>query len=183
MDLPADLTQAGPTPLEGTVTTRSAPPAGVQQRRLTFTDQRKYPGIVAAPRHWLRASPDGMQIAFLLKDDAGVVQLWTVSPNGGDPRQITHNSEGIASAISWNADGRRIAHVVADRVCVTDVITGKTHPLTEVRSDARAPAALACVFSPDGRSIAYQRDIAGPGGTFSQVFVVDVPGLNALSNR
>ncbi len=180
VDLPADLTKAGAAPLEGTATTRPAPPAGVSQRRLTFTDQRKYPGVAAVPRHWLRVSPDGTQIAFLLKDDAGIVQLWTVSPNGGEPRQVTRNSADIASAISWDPQGRLIAHVMAGRVCVTDVVTGRTHPLTELRSDVGVPAALACVFSPDGRSIAYQRDIASPAGTFPQIFVVDVPVLSAL---
>jgi hypothetical protein len=48
-------------------------PKGCTQRRLTFTAQRKFPGI-QGPRHWLRSSPDGSRIAFLMKDDAGVVQ-------------------------------------------------------------------------------------------------------------
>lgn len=182
VDLPDDLTRAGVDPLEGTATTRPAPPATVQQRRLTFTDARRHPGVAAVPRHWLRVSPDGSQIAFLLKDDAGIVQLWTVSPNGGEPRQVTRNSADIASAFSWSPDGRLIAHVMAGRVCVTDVVTGVTHPLTEPRSDAGLPAPLACVFSPDGRSIAYQRDLTSPPGTFAQIFVVDVPALSTLSN-
>jgi Tol biopolymer transport system component len=126
----------------------------------------------------LRTSPDGAQIAFLMKDDSGIVQIWTISPNGGEPRQITHNREDIASAISWSSDGRRIAHVMAGRVCVTDVATGRTQSLTPPRTDVGVPAPLACVFSPDGRYIAYQREVVGASGSFSQIFVVDVPALD-----
>ena len=73
LDLPEDLTRPGSAPLEGTATRMPAPPCGVTQRRLTFTDGRRFPGVAQSPRHWLRSSPDGGRIAFLMKDDAGVV--------------------------------------------------------------------------------------------------------------
>ena len=88
VDLPDDLTVPGDGPLEGTATTRPRPPKGTVQRRLTYTADRRYPGI-QGPRHWLRSSPDGSRIAFLMRDDRGIVQLWTVSPNGGEPVQVT----------------------------------------------------------------------------------------------
>jgi hypothetical protein len=69
-------------PLAGTATTMPAPPAGVSQRRLTFTHHRRYPGLVNVPRHWVRANPQATAIAFLMRDDAGVVQLWLISPQG-----------------------------------------------------------------------------------------------------
>jgi hypothetical protein len=59
-----------------------APPAGVVQRRLTFTHQRRYPGLVNTPRHWVRSQPAGDADCFLMRDDAGVVQLWLISPRG-----------------------------------------------------------------------------------------------------
>ena len=37
-----------------------------------------------------------------------------------------------------------------------------------------SPEALACVFSPDGRHIAYTCRVTDGGGTFAQVFVVGV---------
>ena len=60
-----------------------------QAAAVTLTGERRFPGVAGAPRHWLRSSPDGSQIAFLMKDDGGVVQLWTVSPNGSEPRQVS----------------------------------------------------------------------------------------------
>lgn len=175
VDLPEDLTQAGDGPLGGTATTRPAPPRGVEQRRLTFTDQRKFPGVVSAPRHWMRASPDGSVIAFLMKDDAGVVQFWSIAPTGGEPRQITHNSSDIASAFTWSPDGRWLAHTIDGSVAVTDVATGKLHRLTPKRVGVGAPLPGACVFSPDGRWIAYTKEVSTPAGAWPQLFVVPAP--------
>ncbi len=174
VELPADLTVAGEGgPLEGTETRRPAPPKGTVQRRLTFTQGRKFPGVVNVPRHWLRAAADGSAIAFLMKDEVGEPQLWTVAPSGGEPRQVTRNPAGVASAFSWSPDGRRIAHVMDGSVCVTEVATGLTARLTPRAEGESAPLALACVFSPDGRRIAYQRKVRGAGGVFAQIFIVD----------
>ncbi|MCF3649797.1 DUF3748 domain-containing protein [Synoicihabitans lomoniglobus] len=172
VDLPAELTRAGAAPLQGSATTRPAPPRGVSQRRLTFTSERRHRGVAAVPRHWLRVSPDGAAIAFLMRDDAGEAQLWTVSPRGGAPRQVTRNSQGVASAFTWSPDGRRIAHVMDGSVCVTDVASGGTRRLTERAAGDRVPSAEACVFSPDGRTIAFTRVVDG----FQQIFVVAAGG-------
>ena len=170
-DLPEDVTQLGDGPLCGTETRAPYPPKGTVQRRLTFTAGRRFPGL-QGPRHWLRSLPDGTQIAFLMKDDAGVVQLWTVSPNGGPPRQLTANPWPIASAFTWSPDGRWIAHVMDNSVCVTDAGSGKTTRLTPRTDDASAPRPEACVFSPDGRSIAFMCRLPSPVEPANQVCVV-----------
>lgn len=173
VDLPADLALPGPHgPLAGTITHRPSPPSGVVQRRLTFTDHRAHRGI-QGPRHWLRASPDGAHIAFLLRDDSGVVQLWLVSPLGGEPRQLTRiaSAPGVASAFTWSPDGSSLAAVVNDQVCVIDALAGTLRALTPPPAGAdTAPLDLACVFSPDGQLVAYQRIVAG----HAQIFVVPV---------
>ncbi len=175
LDLPADATQPGDGPLQGTEWTRPAPPQDVRQRRLTFTAASRFPGVATSPRHWLRASPDGSQIAFLMRDDEGVVQLWTVSPQGGSPRRVTRNVHPIASAFTWSPDGKGIAHVMDGSVCVTDMPTGETRRLTRRREGEQAPSALACVYSPDGKWIAYTRNVPTDGAAFAQVFVVAAP--------
>lgn len=170
VDLPDDLTRAGTKPLQGTATTRPAPPIGCVQRRLTFTTDRKHPGL-QGPRHWLRSSPDGSRIAFLMKDDAGVVQLFTVSPNGGEPTQVTRNAFPIASAFTWSPCGRFIAHVMCEGVCLTHVEDGSPYLLT---ADATpSPRPEACVFSPDGSLIAFVAPVTSAAGTFDQIFIAD----------
>lgn len=173
-DLPEDLSVPGDGPLAGTETRMPSPPKGVTQRRLTFTADRKFPGV-QGPRHWLRCSPDGSRIAFLMKDEDGVVQLWTVSPNGGAPVCVTKNPWPIASTFTWSPDGRHIAHVMDNRVCLTEVVSGQTIRLTERFADAEAPRPEACVISPDGHKVAYVRRVAAGDGVFNQIFITNLP--------
>ena len=171
VDLPednADFALPGEQPLAGTTHRLPAPPRGVQQRRLTFTHQRRYPGVVSQPRHWLRCAPDGSAIAFLMKDDQGVVQLWTVSPEGGEPRQVTHVASDIQSAFSWHPDGQHVAFICDNSVMMCTVNSGELRRLT-ARSE-RAPSGDAVVFSPDGKQVAYLRECEG----YQQIFTVTV---------
>jgi hypothetical protein len=114
-------------------------------------------------------SPDGQ---WMMKDDEGVAQLWTVSPLGGPMAQLTHNPQSIASAFTWSPTGKFIAHVMDNSVCATDTDTGKTTRLTERAEDVTAPRPEACVFSPDGNQIAYVRPVWMKNAFFNQVFVV-----------
>ncbi|WKZ94375.1 DUF3748 domain-containing protein [Chimaeribacter arupi] len=171
VDLPendADLAHAGDIPLQGTETAMPAPPRGVMQRRLTFTTERAFPGVVSQPRHWLRASPDGSEIAFLMKDAQGVVQVWAISPNGGEPRQITHGPHPIQSAFSWRADGKKLALICDNSVMLCDAGTGAMSRLT-ARTEA-PPLGDAVVISPDGNRVAFMRNLDGR----AQLFVTDV---------
>ncbi len=171
LDLCKDGRQPVGGPLDGTETRAPSPPKGCVQRRLTRTEDRKFPGI-QGPRHWLRSSPDGSRIAFLMKDDAGIVQLWTISPNGGQPRQLTRNPWSIASTFTWSPDGRFIAHAMDNSVCLTDAENGKPTRLSPRTDDATAPRSEACVFSSDGKKLAYLRRLPEGDRSFNQIFVL-----------
>lgn len=162
VELPQDEAgwkQPGGEPLAGTATTMPAPPAGVCQRRLTFTHRRRYPGLVNVPRHWVRANPQATAIAFLMRDDAGVVQLWLISPQGGEPRQLTYHASGIQSAFNWHPSGEWLGFVLEDRIACCHAGTGDITFLTDAH--AHAPSADAIVFSPDGKQIAWMEEVDG----------------------
>lgn len=168
VDLPeedARYQRAGAWPLQGTVASLPTPPQGVSQRRLTFTEH----GVALQPRHWLRSSPDGSAIAYLMQDGKGVVQLWIVSPNGGQPQQISRTATGIQSAFSWHPKGKSLALVCDNSVMTLDVASGEMRRLTQ-RTDT-APSGDAVVFSPDGTKVAYMRQC----GEFTQIFVAQNP--------
>ncbi|WP_152601372.1 DUF3748 domain-containing protein [Erwinia oleae] len=170
VDLPeemADYALAGGRPLEGTESQLPAPPKGVQQRRLTFTHSRVFPGLAQTPRYWLRSAPDGSAIAFLMKDEHGVVQLWTISPNGGEPRQVSQVKSDIQSAFSWHPEGTAVALIQDNSVMLCHVADGEMQRLTA--RTAEAPLADAVVCSPDGRKVAYLRNING----WQQIFTAD----------
>jgi hypothetical protein len=184
VDLPDDVAISGDGPLEGTTTRRPCPPQGTRQRRLTFSADRTFPGI-QGPRHWLRSSPDGSRIAFLMKDDRGIVQLWTISPNSpsGEPRQLSHHPWNIASAFTWSPDGRFVAHVMDTSVFITDSATGEGVRLTPQCEDDSAPRPEACVFSPDGDKIAYVKPVHDGDGTHNQIFVVEARSISLATNE
>lgn len=170
VDLPDELTawqQAGAAPLCGTPTTLPAPPKGIQQRRLTFTSQHRYPGIVNSPRHWIRSSPDGGQLAFLMRDDAGVVQLWVISPNGGETRQVTHGEQGVQSAFNWHPSGKVLGFVQQGCIVLCDAQDGRITPLTQAEPEEISTDAV--IFSPDGHYIAWMQTSAG----FRQLFMTE----------
>lgn len=187
VDLPEgldELRHPGDGRLAGTATTRPVPPQGVSQRRLTDTTGRRFPGI-AGPRHWLRSSPDGSQIAFLARDEAGVVQIFTVSPTARPAddgnatlRQITRSPFPIASAFSWSPCGRWIAYVADGSVFRAEIESGRCERLTARQPEATAPRPEACVHSPDGCWIAFLRPVpqaeaaAASRRVFNQIFVV-----------
>jgi hypothetical protein len=163
---------------------RIEPLPEARQRRLTHTTNRRYPGIQGT-RHWLRSSPDGSQIACLMKDDSGISQIFTVSPVTGEPKQLTHNALEISSAFTWSPNGRWIAHALAGQVCLTDTRSGETHPLTKLPRESSSQGSdesvalgeirkEACVFSPDGTRIAFVRSSGSEAATTNQICVIDL---------
>jgi hypothetical protein len=169
VDLPADENawkQAGDAPLQGTDDTLPAPPAGVAQRRLTFTHNRRYPGLAGTPRHWIRSDRQGENLAFLMLDDGGVAQLWLLSPNGGEPRQLTHGA-GVDSAFNWHPAGSHIGFAQGRRIVICDALTGEITALTDELPVA--PSADAVLFSPDGSQVAWMQDVGG----FRQLMVTE----------
>lgn len=175
LDLPDDLTQPGNGPLEGTLSELPAPPRGVQQRRLTHTGDQRYPGIAVQPRHWLRASPDGGQIAFLMRDDNGRTQFWLVASGDGALRQLSRHPWDVTSSFTWSPDGRWLAHSMDGSVFVTDTLTGKGCRLTVRAPEASAPHHSVAAFSPEGGRIAYLRRRETGGVARLQVHVVALP--------
>lgn len=177
VDLPPDLRQPGAEPLEGTAWRRPAPPAGTVQRRLTRTTDRRYPGI-QGPRHWPRSAPDGSLIAICMRDEAGIVQLWTVSPRGdAPPRQVTHHAFPIDSAFSWHPDGSHLAYVADGSVWLTAVPSGTSLRITPRTPGDRGPRPEACVISPHGRQVAYVARRPVGDAVYNQIFVAELPAL------
>lgn len=169
VDLTEDLTKANPgKQLEGTTTSRPNVPKGVVQRRVTYT-----PNGIEGPRHWLRCSPDGNIIAFLSKDDKGVIQLFGVSPNGGKITQLTFNTYSIQGPFNFSPNGKHIAYLAGNSVFITDVTTGKSQRLTP-RSSREENVTGSVVWSNNGSTIAFNKYVKDKktGKLFLQIFLI-----------
>lgn len=172
VDLPEDLTVEGDDgPLQGTETTRPGVPAGVIQRRITFTDSEINPGV-QGPRHWMRTSPDGSKIYFLRKDSNGVVQIYSVSPNGGDIIQETSNQFSVETCLSVHPNGRFIAYGSNQEVYLTDLEQHTTKQLTDSKGKD-SDALCAINWSNDGKKLAYNRRIRQGENAYYQICILE----------
>lgn len=171
VDIPNNIKLMSPSkPLEGTAVTRPNPPLGAVQRRLTFTSNREYPGI-QGPRHWLRTSPDGKLIYFLMKDDKGIVQIFSVPTIGGEIKEVTQNIFPVQSAFSLSPDGEYVSYAADNSVFITAIKTGKTQRMTERFSDENKPEG-GMVWSFNGKMIAYNRYVVTNNTKWLQVFIL-----------
>jgi Tol biopolymer transport system component/imidazolonepropionase-like amidohydrolase len=118
-----------------------------------------------------RFSPDGSRIAFV-SDRDGLNNIWTMSPTGEDPRQITKESERDVSTPSWSPDGEYIfarKHFVFSRslgageIWMWHTSGGSGLQVTDrpnEQQDQGEPA-----VSPDGAWVYYSQDVT-PGPLF-----------------
>lgn len=169
VDLPEDVTKANPgEPLQGTITSRPNVPAGVVQRRITYTSNG-----IEGPRHWLRCTPDGNLIAFLSKDDKGIIQLFGVSPNGGKISQLTFNLYSIQGPFNFSPDGKYLAYLADNSVFVTNVKTGKSKRVTP-RSSNEEQVMGSVVWSNHGSMLAFNKYVKDKrsGKLFLQIFII-----------
>lgn len=143
-------------------------------RRLTRTGERRFPGV-QGPRHWVRPAPDGSCVAFLAKDDDGVVQIFKVPADGGEILPISRLEVSVQTPFDWSPDGRMLACAAGERVWLIDAATGAARPLTESVAPDTAPRYSVC-FSPTGRLLAYNRLLrSADGRVWLQIVVCDLP--------
>ncbi len=84
--------------------------------------ERQAPAVAAVAREdpsvrWPAWSPDGARLAFiraLLGTSGGTVlaQVWTVGPDGADPRNVWEADDQEPIYFAWSPDSRRIAMLV-----------------------------------------------------------------------
>jgi tricorn protease len=100
----------------------------------------------------LALSPDGKKIAFVVRGEVFAAS----AKDGGDAARVT-NSPANESQITWAPDSRKLAYV-SDRdgdphVYLYEFTSNKETQLTSTPGGDAAP-----VFSPDGKSLAFERD-------------------------
>ena len=121
-------------------------------------------------------SPDGTRIAFLRDKPGGGSEVRLIPPTGGAEHTIGEVEGQAHEGLSWSPDGRSLA--VVDRsspgerlgIFVLNIVSGVKTKLTSPSTHDMLPA-----FSPDGRTLAFTRQLFSPVfGAF--VHVVPVAG-------
>ncbi|MEM8771724.1 MAG: amidohydrolase family protein [Pseudomonadota bacterium] len=114
-------------------------------------------------------SPDGRRAVF-----EALGKLYIKSLPNGSPRRLTRGGEGFEFFPSWSRDGRRIAYVSwtdeeLGEVKVVSASGGSGRTVTSEPGHYRNPR-----FSPDGRTIVYQK---GSGGFITAKNWSEMPGV------
>jgi len=159
----------------GSLTSLPTIPVGVKQRRLTFTADQKFPGV-QGPRQWLRSSPDGDSIYFYQKDDAGIVQIYTVSPNGGEIKAITKNTFSPDTSFSLSSDGKYLAYGAKEAIYITGVSDGITQQVLAAPDNSNTNLSN-INWSNTGHILAYNRKVDLAGRSFFQIFTINLSNV------
>jgi Tol biopolymer transport system component len=176
-DIPNNITKSlADKPLEGTLNDRPNVPAGLVQRRVTFTTERKHPGL-QGPRFRLRSSADGSQIYFLMKDDNDIVQIYSVSSiknteniiTNQPLKQITNFKYSVQSQFNLSPDDKYISVVSNNQIYLVRTQDSSTTSVGERYNEREAPI-NGLHWSPDGKSLIYNRYILIENDYYIQIF-------------
>jgi serine/threonine protein kinase/Tol biopolymer transport system component len=111
--------------------------------------QLSYPPLYALAPRW---SPDGKQIAFYALSPGQNAKLYTVSIDGGTPREIIPEDLQAQFDPNWSPDGTRIVFggASSDRNTIIRILDVRTHQISTLpgSNDLFSPR-----WSPDGRYV------------------------------
>ncbi|MFD2789630.1 Tol-Pal system protein TolB [Arenibacter antarcticus] len=166
VDIPADISIAGIGPLEGTATTMPSPPKGAQQRRLTFTAKRDFPGCEGI----VRSSFDGSLLGFVAKDNQNIKQVFTLSPIGGTPLQQTFHATNVMGGIRWHPKKNSLIYIWDNALVLLKIGDKKGEIITKPSTNPPTNP----VWSHNGEKIAFNRSISNKSGhPMKQIFTVN----------
>lgn len=134
-----------------------------------------------------RFSPDGTRIAFV-SDRDGLNNVWTMAPDGSDPKQVTTEKERDVNSPTWSPDGEWIfarKHFVFSRSLGAGEIwmwhrTGGSGLQVSDRPNEQQDQGEPAV-SPDGEWIYFSQDVTE--GPFFQYNKDPNPGIYAILRR
>ena len=108
-----------------------------------------------------------------MKDDAGVVQIFSIPIEGAEIQQVTHLDHSVQAQFNISPDGKQLAVIADNSIWLIDSSTGKSTRLTERSNDDEAPIGGA-LWSHDGKMLVYNRYKGKGDDRYLQIFKVDL---------
>jgi hypothetical protein len=149
-----------------------APPLGATQRRLTFTAETSHPGCVGV----VRSDLSGKNLAYLASDANGIKQIFTISPEGGTPKQITEHTSNVQGFVRWHPDGKQLFYVQEGRITQCEIGTGSFTDRMKYLTATNKSEPTNIVVSHDGKSLAFNRKVKdAKGQDIKQIYLIELP--------
>ncbi|MGV0756694.1 DUF3748 domain-containing protein [Empedobacter brevis] len=122
--IPNEITFSENDDLLGTDTTLPNVPNCISQKRITFTENG-----ISHFRHWLRSSPDGKIIYFLMEDQFEITQLFGVDLTTNKITQYSFLENSIASPFNLSSDGKYAVYFSGKKIISSDLSQKKAQIL------------------------------------------------------
>jgi len=112
-ELPNDLAKEDFNPLEGTINDYPGIPKGINLRRVTYTLKG-----ISNFRHWLRSSPDGEFVYFLMEDEYLFINIYRINVINKQIVKITNHNKSIHSPFNISPDGNKVIYLCDNKLCI-----------------------------------------------------------------
>ena len=120
-ELPSDLTLETNIPLEGTKYQYPGVPKNVNIKRVTYTLKG-----ISSLRHWLRSSPEGDSVFFLMEDANNIINIHCINLNSMEIIQITKHQYSITSPFNVSPNGKCFVYLCGNDLILYDLANEKT---------------------------------------------------------
>ncbi len=107
----------------------------------------------------------------MMKDDDGVVQIYSVSTTGGETAMITSNDFAIETSFDIDPSGDWAAYGVGQKIYITKLNTGDTVCITLSIPDHYSDL-HGIQWSHSSNSLAYNRKVTIQGNSFYHIFTL-----------
>lgn len=93
-------------------------PKLIHQKRISFT-----PNGLSAKRHWLRTSPNGDTVYFLMEDYSGITQIYGLEVNSRKYTPLTTSINEVQSQFNLNREGKEMVFFRNNCLCTMNLET------------------------------------------------------------
>ncbi|MGV0935675.1 DUF3748 domain-containing protein [Empedobacter falsenii] len=148
--------------LKGTLTTLPDVPSCISQKRITFTQHG-----ISNFRHWLRSSPDGKIIYFLMEDEFDKTQLFGVNLVSNEIIQYSFLENSITSPFNLSPNGKYAIYFVNDKIYLNDLTEKKSKQIYQAQKINNELTGIPN-FSIDGKKIYFNQFVPN---NFNEKFI------------
>lgn len=106
-----------------------------------------------------------------MKDEDGIVQVFAISPNGGDVKQITYNPFSLETSFSLDPKGEYVAYGYNQEIYISEIKTGNTEKIP-IKKNYKSAELSNINWSNNGKIIVYNRKVVAKNEAYFQIFAL-----------
>lgn len=166
--IPNKITITDTDNLQGSKINLPDVPKCITQKRITFTEKG-----ISNFRHWLRSSPNGEIIYFLMEDNLNITQLFGVNTNDFKINQYTFLEKSIDSPFNISKDGNYAVFFSDEKIRISSLSEKKSELLYDSKLFNNKLTGIPH-FSNNGKKIYFNQFVPNKSHEeFIQIFNID----------